>query len=81
MTLQQFAALNLDQQIKAVRDASVYLCKRRRGDVTYFLYQMNAFYVEVLYSHHTNKITTLFTFQSTLLLEPYLQEMHVKHLS
>lgn len=81
MTLQQFAALPSDQQIKNVRDGSVYLCKRRKGDTTYFLYQLNVFYVEVLYDHYLRKTTHLFSFQSTLLLEPYLKEMRLKHLS
>jgi hypothetical protein len=71
----------IEEQVKKVSDGSVYLCKRRKGDITYFLYQMNAFYVEVLYNHYLKKITHLFTFQSTLLLEPYLKEMHVKHMS
>lgn len=81
MTLQNFSTLLLEDQIKLIRDKSVYLCKRRKGEVTYFLYQMNAFYVEVLYSHHLKKITNLFSFQSTLLLEPYLKIIPLKHLS
>lgn len=81
MTVQQFAGLPLEQQIKMLRNKSVYLCKRKKGDLTYFLYQMNAFYVEVLYSHHLKKITHLFSFQSTMLLEPYLKGIEVKHLS
>lgn len=71
----------MQQQVNIIRDGSVYLCKRRKGDITYFLYQTNAFYVEVLYNHYLKKITHLFSFQSTLLLEPHLEKMRVKHLS
>lgn len=81
MTLDYFSGLLLEDQIKTLRDKSVYLCKRRRGDITYFLYQMNSFYVEVLYNHYSKKVTNLFSFRSTLLLEPYLKSISLKHLS
>ena len=81
MTLHYFSGLLVEEQLKTLRDKSVYLCKRRKDNITCFLYQMNSFYVEVCYDHSAKKITNLFSFQSTLLLEPYLKLISLKHLS
>jgi hypothetical protein len=81
MTLTEFTNLPPEQQIDVLRRNSVYLCNRKTDNYTHFLYQADAFYVEVTYDHATNKIINLLGFQSTLLLEPYLNKIKLKHIS
>jgi hypothetical protein len=81
MTLAEFTSLPPEQQMDVIRNNSVYLCNRKTDNYTHFLYQTDAFYIEVTYDQAANKIVQLLGFQSTLLLEPYLNQIKLKHIS
>ena len=80
MTLSEYSVLQIENQLEILRKQSVYLCSRRSGDYIFFLYQIDEFYIEVTYSHSNNKLINLFSFQSPLLLEPYMDKIRLKHM-
>jgi hypothetical protein len=81
MTQQDFDQMSKLEQFQILRTQSVYLCLRKEGEVSYFLYQVGSFYVQARYDHAQIRITDLESFTDTSRLDPFINRMHVKHLS
>jgi hypothetical protein len=58
----------------------VHLTQRFDGDIGYNLYQLNNFYVEVLYNGGLNAITKFISFSTYTKLEPYLEKVDISNL-
>ena len=81
MQLPEFAALSEKEQLEVLRTQAVYLAKRKEHNLVHFLYQLHNFYVEVPFHPRCNKTGPTRCFQSMQLLDPYLAQMRVKHIS
>ncbi len=81
MVLQQFVALPENSQKDILRTKAAYLASRKKGELLYFLYGLEDFYVEVSFHCRTNKTGLIRCFQSMRLLDAYLAHMRVKHIS
>jgi hypothetical protein len=81
MKIADFAALPANEQKEVLRKKAVYLAKRKDQHSVFFLFQMEDFYVEISFHAGRNKVGRCRCFRSMRLLDPYLEQMVVKHLS
>lgn len=77
MTLYEFKLLNEFQQAETLWDRGVHIGERQEGLFKIALYQLDAFYVEVLYHTGYNMIQGLRSFSSVGQLEPYLKKINI----
>ncbi len=80
MTLLDFRMLSDNEQIDLLYKDGVYIGKIIEENLIKTLYQLGAFYVEVHYQKYRCFVTRLFCFSSTMLLQPYLEQMDVEDL-
>ena len=80
MRLYNFARLTEEKKVNLLYDQGVYVGKRKKGDTTVVLYQLEGFYAEVYYRKYRCFIDRISCFSSTTRLDPYLSEMNVEHL-
>jgi len=81
MVLQEFVALPETRQKDILRTRAAYLASRKDGQLIYFLYGLGNFYVEISFHPRTNKTGHIRCFQSMQLLDAYLEQIRVKHIS
>ena len=80
MKLSQFHQLTFDEKVHTIYDHGVYIGKRKREGYTILLYQVAGFYVEVVYKKYRYVILNLESFDSTELLQPYLDAIDLEAL-
>jgi hypothetical protein len=80
MTLYEFKLLPDQEQLDVLYNHGVYIGKQKQKSETIVLYQLESFYVEVYYIKYRCYVRRLHCFHSTLLLDPYLESIHVEHL-
>jgi hypothetical protein len=80
MTMYDFQLLPEQQQIETLYKVGVYIGKRREGVSIILLYQLESFYVEVVYRKYRSHIKQLHCFDSTESLDPYLEQIDVENL-
>jgi hypothetical protein len=80
MTLHDFKALDDFQKAAALVDDGVLIGKRNLLFYLIYLYQVEGFYVEVLYSLQAKKVHKFRAFENTELLDPYLSKIDISEL-
>jgi hypothetical protein len=80
MTLVDFQLLHIQDQISILYKHGVYIGKRKRGHLTILSYQIESFYVEVVYRMYRRHIIKIKCSDSTDVLDPYLEQIDVEHL-
>lgn len=80
MTVYDFRMLSDCEQIDLLYKEGVYIGKRAHPGATILLYQLDAFYVEVYYQKYRCLVKRLHCFTSTILLNPYLEQINVEEL-
>lgn len=80
MTLNEFAMLQQTEQIELLYALGVYQGKRKLGNKTVVLYQLDAFYVELLYRKYRVEVATIQVFADTKGIEPYLAQIDIEEL-
>jgi len=80
MTMYDFQLLPEQQQVELLYHSGVYIGKRREGISIILLYQLESFYVEVVYRKYRSHVKRLHCFDSTELLDPYLEQIDVENL-
>lgn len=80
MTMYDFQLLPEQQQIKELYEHGVFIGKRKEGYSIILLYQLESFYIEVFYRKYRSHIKRLHCFESTELLDPYLEQIDVENL-
>jgi hypothetical protein len=78
MTLTEFRNLPDKSQYDILHQESVYIGKRKHGIYTIVLYQVNTFYVEIIYIKYRCKIHRLRCSHSLAFLDPYLSQVNVE---
>ena len=79
MMWKEFQALDVIQQLDYLQQEGVYVGKCKEGGATKLLYQVDTFYVELFYSKHRLEVDRIRCFQSMSLIEPYLEDITIKH--
>jgi hypothetical protein len=80
MTMYDFQLLPEHQQIEVLYQHGVYIGKRKEKFSIIILYQLESFYVEVVYRKYRSHVKHLHCFESTELLDPYLEQIDVENL-
>lgn len=75
-----FAALEQSLQSDILYRQGTYLGKRNEGEAVKVLYQLNNFYIEVVYHKYRCHIDTIICFDSTDMLDPYLENISIEAL-
>ncbi len=71
MTLNEFYSLGLFEKIQAVQRGRL-IAKRKNTNFYIYLYTLEDFYVEVLYSHMEHELKGFVPFRNMERLDPYL---------
>ncbi|RYD95537.1 MAG: hypothetical protein EOP50_07850 [Sphingobacteriales bacterium] len=80
MTLFDFQLLPQTEQLDLLYEQGTYVGKRKTGAQTCILYQLEGFYVEVIYRQYRRVVDKLHCFRAMSLLDPYLELIDVEHL-
>jgi hypothetical protein len=80
MDLQEFKQLDQTAQKAIVWHCGEHIATRDTIFYTIALWQIEGFYVEVVFSQLNNKIEKLNSFYSTELLKPYLDQIDISPL-
>lgn len=75
-----FLLLPENEQIELLYLQGVYLGKYKSGKVTKLLYQLDYFYIEIVYRKYRSHIHSLHCFESTEPLDPYLDRIDIEEL-
>ena len=81
MTLIEFQLLHTPDQISILYKQGVYIGKRKQGHLTILLYQVESFYIEVVYEMYRRYIAKIKCSDSTDILDPYLEQIEVELLA
>jgi hypothetical protein len=68
------------EQLELIQNDGVYIGKRWNKKISILLYQINDFYVEVIYRKYRCYVDRIRCFRSTMLLEPYLDQVDIEPL-
>ncbi|HVG13440.1 MAG TPA: hypothetical protein VM935_00715 [Chitinophagaceae bacterium] len=79
MTLVDFIILPREQQIDLLYEHGIYVGKIKLDDITVLLYQMDAFYIQLCYSQYRVCIDTIQCYETTDVLEPYLEQIQFEY--
>jgi hypothetical protein len=80
LSLTEFCNLAEELQFELLHKHAVYVGKRKVEKQTVVLFQLHAFYVEVYYKQYRKTIDRLVTSDSPDILQPYLNQIHLKDL-
>jgi hypothetical protein len=77
MTMNCFLALPEEQQLTLIGEEGVYIGKRNCKPYHSLLFQLDCFYVEILYSRYRLEIVHMLCTKSTRLLDTYLDPVDI----
>ncbi|MGZ3837866.1 MAG: hypothetical protein ACXVMS_07415 [Flavisolibacter sp.] len=80
MNLQDFNLLDEIKQAEALLHHGTLVAERVYKSFTIFLYQVNRFYVEVYFHNAFSMIQGFRGFESTTVLDPYLENIDISTL-
>lgn len=81
MGIYGFIRLSMNERADVTWERGTFLMSRAASDgVTFNLYAVEDFYVEVAYCHEYNTIVDVSPFASLHLLDPYLQQIDLSRL-
>lgn len=78
--LGDFLQLTELEQFDILRKDGVHVGKRKVANQTVILFQLYGFYVEVFYKQYRKLVDRIVTTDSTDILQPYLDQVHVRDL-
>jgi hypothetical protein len=80
MKMSEFESLSHHEQLAILYQDGVYIGKRRTGELTRLLFQLEAFYIEISYRSYRKAIHKICCSHSTVILEPYLEQIEIEYL-
>lgn len=80
VTERYFSTLSNEEKYQVVWSMAVYLCVNKAANCPSFLYQVNDFYVEVVYNETLSKIITIRSFTNPQELAPYLRKIDLQEI-
>ena len=79
MKLLEFQLLSRDEQIIILYQQGVYIGKKKHGDQTRLLFQLDSFYVELIYTSYRRAIHKIHISNSIAVLDPYLEQIKLEY--
>ena len=80
MTLFEFQLNPIPEQVAILYQQGVYIGKRKEEGLSILLYQLDSFYVEIVYKKYRRYVARTRCSGSTAFLDPYLEQINVEHL-
>jgi hypothetical protein len=80
LRLGEFLELSLHEQFVLLQADGVHVGKRKVGAQPVILFQLYGFYVEVYYQQYRKVVDNIITSESTDILMPYLDQIHIRDL-
>jgi hypothetical protein len=80
MTLYDFSLLTRSEQIDVLYRHGVYIGKSKKTVHTIVLYQIDTFYIEIIYKKYRCFVDRVHAFNSTAGLDAYLEDIDVEEL-
>lgn len=80
MKMNEFQLLSQQEQITILYRQGIYIGKKMTGKFTKMLYQLECFYVEIIYSSYRRTIQKIIYSDSTAILDPYLDQIPIEYL-
>ncbi len=77
MTCREYKALSEQEQINALTSRGVYLADRKDSKCRYLLYQLDGFYIEIVFGLTGECKQKVNIFQDTGFLDPYLEGINI----
>jgi hypothetical protein len=77
MTLYEFQTLQEGVKLEILRREGCYIGKRKELGCKVLMFQLEGFYVEIFYRKHRYHIERLRCLNSTVFLEPYLNQIDI----
>jgi len=81
LSLTEFMDLPQELQFQVLHKHGVYVGKRKVDNQSVVLFQLHGFYVEVFYKQYRKIIDHIMTSDSTDILQPYLDQIHITDLN
>jgi hypothetical protein len=78
MKLCEYENLPEAEQLELIQNDGIYIGKRWEKKYSILLYQIEDFYIEVIYRKYRCFVSSIRCFRSTLLLEPYLEQIDIE---
>ena len=76
----EFRLLSEAEQVRLLYNEGIYLGKRKAGRKIFLLYQVEGFYIEILYRVYRRVIEQIRICETTAVLDPYLEQIDVEYL-
>jgi hypothetical protein len=76
----EFELLPQAEQLDLIQEDGVYIGKKWKKNASSLLYQLDDFYVEVIYKKYRCYVDRIHCFSSTALLDPYLEQVDIEPL-
>lgn len=80
MKLFEFSLLSQSRQLDLLYQEGVFIGKLREGPYYKVLYQLNSFYIEIIYKKYRKIVEKIRCFESTGRLDAYLMQMDIENL-
>ncbi len=72
--------MSQSDQINLLYKEGTYIGKRKKNNQDLVLYQLDSFYIEIIYLEYRRFIHKIRCFSSTSLIDPYLEQINVASL-
>ncbi len=80
INLKEFNLLSKEMQLNILQRDGVHVGKRIVDAQKMILYQLYGFYVEISYKDYRKDVNFISTSESSEILEPYLNQIHIRDL-
>ncbi|MGZ3922649.1 MAG: hypothetical protein ACXVBJ_02695 [Flavisolibacter sp.] len=80
MRMSEFELLPAREQIAALYQHGIYIGKSKTGTFVKLLYQLDSFYVEIVYVLYRLAILKMHCTDSTKILDEYLEQIEIEYL-
>ncbi len=81
MKLFEFKLLPESEKLNLLYASGVYIGKRYHSGRTVILLQLDSFYAEIFYVKYRKYVDRVHSFETTALLDPYLEQIEVPGLA
>lgn len=80
MRMSEFELISARRQIAILYEEGIYIGKRKTGTHVKLLFQLDSFYVEIVYTSYRLAIYQIRCSDSTTMLDEYLGQIQVEYL-
>jgi hypothetical protein len=80
MSFHQFVLLDALAKSELLYKEGIYIGKQKQGDQISVLYQLDFFYIEIVYKKYRYSISQMKCYTSTKILDSYLEQVLIEEL-